>query len=81
MDLPMRNLWKQGGKLNRFAFTAGMCLDLTANCGTILAGSFSYSRKALAEGETSLDEESFIICKVFHGRSFPAGYKDIVGKK
>jgi hypothetical protein len=59
----------------RFAFASYVSLYFTAYASTVLTCSISYPGKTLAKSKSSLDEQSFVICKVFHDGSFPAGYR------
>jgi hypothetical protein len=57
------------------AFTTCVSLYLTTDGSAVLTCSISYSGKTLPQGKSSLDKKPFIVCEVFHGSSFPAGYR------
>ena len=52
-----------------------MRANLSAYGRTVFSNSLSDFREALPNGKASLDLDSVIISKMFHGRSFPAGYR------
>ena len=67
------------------AVIAKMSTDLSADRGTVFTDLCSDTRKVPAKSKTSLDHKSVVICKMFHSRSFPAGYREnftlIIGKR
>lgn len=60
----------------RLSLSAYVRADFAADRCPILSGPAGDTGKRPSEGERSLDQQTLVIVKMLHNRSFPAGYKD-----